>query len=190
MKNKKGFTLVELVAAMGIMVVLLNAFAFMLEGGTAIIKKDKQKVKIVSFAQYFMQTMKSYGKNYYLLELNIKPPDDPSSPPSISSGYFYFNTNDELSKIIDSTNFENDITGKSPGEIFSGSMNDMLNNTKGQSYGAYFELSSSAIMGEDTTTSSGNIVLQGHEYVKIYINIVDLKSIDKDSSNIAFYIGR
>lgn len=189
MKKNKGFTLVELIAAMAIMVVLLSAFGYMLVAGSTNIKQDKQKVKVVSFTQYFMQTMKSYSKSYYSSVLGIKPPADPTKAPTVTSGYFYFSDKDELSDIITSDNIKNCLSGTGLG-INTGTYNDMLNNYGGKAYGAYFELSSSAIMGDDMTTGTGQVVLQGYEYIRVYVKTADLKNKTKYSSDLTFYLGR
>lgn len=188
MKKRKGFTLVELIGAMAIMVILMDSFGYLLVGSATTIKQDKQRVKAVSYSQFIMQTFKSYGKSYYANDLNIQPPADPAAPSTITSGYFYFNDKNELSNTITKDNIKSGLSGAGTG-IYSGTYDNMINNAGGH-YGAYFEFSNSAIMGNDLTTGTGNIVLQGYESLRLYIKVVDLESVDKYSSNLTFYLGR
>lgn len=198
MKKNKGFTLVELVAAMGIMVVLLNSFTFMMAGSAAVIKQDKVKVRVVSFSQYFMQTLKSYGKQYY--------ENAGITTTKSCGGYFYFNTKDDLdsiigSKTIGSDNFKNDIkyiingTGANSGKVFKGTYADMITKSKPTNiYGAYFEISASNDMGKNEETgASGDVQLDstlGLQNIRVYIRVSGLRSSDKSDSDLTYYIGR
>lgn len=198
MKKNKGFTLVELVAAMAIMVVLLNSFIFMMAGSAATINQDKVKVRVVSFAQYFMQTMKSYGKQFFS--------NAGITTTSSCTGYFYFNTKDDLdniigSKTVSSDSFRNDLnyiisgTGTGSGKVFKGNYDDMIHNaTTTNGFGAYFEISASNHMGKDEESGSLSEVnldsSLGLQDIRIYIKVIDLKSKDKSSSDLTYYFGR
>lgn len=207
MKRNKGFTLVELVAAMGIMVVLLNSFVFMMAGSAANLKQDKIKIRVISYAQYFMQTMKSYGKQYFRSAGVISYVKKDKTEGYVScSGYFYFNSKDDIDNIIGSKaikpdDFKNDIsyiisgTGVHSGKVFKGSYSDMINKSKPDNrYGAYFELAATDNMGKNEEKgASGNVELSpnlGLQNIRIYIKIMDLKSQNKQCTELTYYIGR
>lgn len=198
MKKRKGFTLIELIAAMAILVVLLTTFAVILSGSSAMIKEDKEKVRIVSFTQYFIQTAKADGKSYFS--------GAGITPTQSCGGYLYFNDKDDLSAILESTSFKNDLiyiisgSGTSSGKVFKGTYSQLFANPIRKSYkfAAYFEISSGTDMGKDNDKSlsasfmsSGDLVLSsGLEATRAYVKVVDIGNAEKYNSESSIYIGR
>ncbi len=171
MKKKKGFTLIELIAAIAILSIAMVGISNAIFFGSNVSAKNTKKVNTSVFAQYMIQTYKSQGKNY------IKSLYSGNS----FTGYCYFNNLDELNDVLEGTaaltpgSYQNMIDGKT---------------ASNKSIGAYVEFTSSSIIGKVPGSNSDIVLQPGFDNVRIYVKVVNLKEQAKNESSLVFFLGR
>lgn len=93
MKKKKGFTLIELIAAIAILSIAMVSISSAVCAGANISAKNSKKVDTSVFAQNIIETYKSQGKNS-IKELYLDKSDE-------FEGYCYFNDEVELNNVLE-----------------------------------------------------------------------------------------
>jgi prepilin-type N-terminal cleavage/methylation domain-containing protein len=176
MKKRKGFTLIELIAAIAILSIAMVGISNAIYSGTKISAKNTKKVNTNVFAQYVIQTYKSQGKKYLQTTYGCT-----TSP---FKGYFYFDKIEDIDSIIsDPLNFTTGIST----DIFTDMKNGIVASNK--SFGAYVEISTSQNLGKDHLNPTLNVSCI-YDTVRISVQIVSSKDMENNGSSLVFFVGR
>ena len=172
MKKRKGFTLIELIAAIAILSIGIVGICNAMFSGTKISTKNTKKVNTSVYAQYAIQTYKSQGKKYLQTTYNCT-----STP---FTGYFYFNNTDDLGTII-----------SDPSKYTKGNYTAMVSGApaSAKSFGAYVEMTTITDLGTDHATPSKNVTCM-FDTVRISVQVVNSTDALNNSSSLVFFVGR
>lgn len=179
LKNKKGFTLIELIIAMAILAIAMTAFSMAISSSTSMVRGDKTKMDNLSYGQYVIQTLKTKGlinlTNFYYTK---SPGSETSDTKTPYECYFYFNDKSQLNTVLDSFIPSNTL-------INAGSYNTMIQNKGTNTYGAYLKIYTVKPEKYDAA-----IMYTPPENVRLEIKVLNLKSKYQKPTNIVYYLGR
>lgn len=170
-KKKKGFTLIELIAAIAILAIAMVGISSAIYTGSNISVKNTKKVDTSVFAQNIIQTYKSQGKNNIK---NFYPGENKFT------GYCYFNDENDLDAVLENGSHFN-----------NGNYEKMIGDSVriNKKYGAYVEFETQSTLGKNP--SNEDVKLQtGFDIVRIYVKVINLKETGKNDSSLVFYLGR
>ena len=180
MKKKKGFTLVELIAAIAILSIAMVGISSAVYTGTKLSAKNAKKADSSELASNIMQYYKSQGKTALKELFNFT-----STGSSKYNGFCYFNTDDELSNYI-KTPLDTSIW-----TIGDAGTKTKINSSQPKKYAAYIELTvnNSLDNGTSNPVTFGDIE-HVNDFVRIYVYVTNLKGENISSSDLVFYLGR
>lgn len=111
MKNKKGFTLVELLAVVAILIVLALIITPIVDKN---IKKSKEKMYLIQ-----IENMRLVGKNYFTDNIQLRP--------TVDGNYYHIGIN----KLVEKGYIENNIKNPKTGKEFEEEIYIQIKNVKG-----------------------------------------------------------
>ena len=172
--KKKGFTLVELIAAMALLMVVLSVVAGASSAAIKMNKQVEENSNTYNFNQYIIQTFKSGGKSY----VNAL-----SGGSGAYKGYFYFNNKSDIDGKLNIDSFLTDT-----GDIYAKMIAQGA--ASGKKYGACFEFSTSNMIGQ-TLDTNANITLNSKlNACRMYVRVVEIGKENDQNSSLVVYLGR
>lgn len=175
MKNKseKGFTLIELIAAIAILFIGLVGTSLSFNSSSKIFSIEKNNLELVSNNQSIAQNIKEQGKDkvetiFTYLKANV--------PPS-NACYIYFDNYDEIKNTIASS----DLTVYKIASNSKGYSECLSKKTGTKKYGAMIEFSDVAMGGVDYPS---------YKLYNLKITVWNLEIGENSKSQTTLYIGR
>lgn len=171
MNKCKGFTLIEMLAALGMFAIIIPCIILVMSSAFRNNIKDDNRFMVSNINQTSIEDLRGKGKNYLKTMLTS----------GNFEGYFYFNDEDTFEDALD-----NNIKDKT---FTSGNIDDMKNNKGSNKYGLYLNMSLSNKMGEKTEGGSDVTVSDGMKVLRIEVKTyIFNKNFDYQSS--ILYISR
>jgi prepilin-type N-terminal cleavage/methylation domain-containing protein len=184
---KKGFTLVELVIALALLLVAVTAVNLIFNTASEIWKLNGYKAENSAFNQVVAQRLRAEGKrNVEIILKNI----DTSLTPTSAYFYLYFDDADEINTCIDKAIYfsaSNNTQGENFKVIASAhsssvdfiSCKDAANNIAGKKYGAFVEIEDSKYGGSTD-----------YKFYQCKVTVWNLKKTDISKVESVCYVGR
>jgi prepilin-type N-terminal cleavage/methylation domain-containing protein len=165
-KKKKGFTLVELIAALAILAISMIGIYLAFDTSSIIWRKTSETLEIVSHSQSIAQNLKAQGK------YKVKQINDHITTGNVGC-YLFFNDYDEIKSTITNNNYSKYISTLSP------TFNDCkTNNLDDKTYGAFIKI------------VDDKPPLSYYNFYKITLTVWDLKKVELISGELPFFLGR
>ena len=174
MQRKKGFTLIELIAAIAILSIAMVGICSAVYTGTNISAKNSKKLNTSVFANNMIQALKTENKDNLGENYNF------SNEKPMSSCYCYFDNEDELQKLLKT---KIDVTNSANLNLKSGSEEDMKGNVgkSDKKFGAFLQLNLKTIKDKE---------VEDINFLRIFVKVIKLKALDMAESSLVFYLGR
>lgn len=173
-KSVKGFTLIELIAAIAILSIGLVGISFTFISSSALFKRERINLELVSNNQSIAQNLKAAGKDKVKEIITSIKAKDASS----DACYIYFNNYAEIKSTIDGSI---DFTVSKVDSSSKGYAECISNNTNSKKYGAMLEVQDVAV---------GSINYPSYKLYNIKITVWNFQEGQNSKSQATLYIGR
>lgn len=171
-KRNKGFTLIELIAAIAILTITMIGIESAISYSAKTMKKNDIKIENHEFSQYIIQSFKSRGVNYFSKFYYDKVKGIAGA--TSHKFYLYFDDSNELNTVLSSDMYDTNI-------YHNGTYNNMILNPQNKEFGACVEINPVSIVPGDVTSPKN---------IRVNVKVVSLKRNNKISSDLLFYMGR
>lgn len=166
-KKKKGFTLVELIAALAILSIAMTGISLTFNTSSTMWKKTRVSLELVTDNQSIAQNLRSQGKNKITKIYDL----------SNSGCYIFFDNYDEIKDIITANDYSDfKVAIAAPSFTECNNINEKSVDKK--DYGALIEI--------HEATPTGNY----YKFYDVKLTVWYLQEGEKSKSENTFYIGR